>query len=415
MYCTKHFFCACICAVFVLGLLFSCSSEPSIDSDKTNIQTTQIDTTSLEEIAESYKLRGYIGEAKVEFEYHFVGESGIEGSYFYTKYNKPIALTGEIDEGADWGFKTLYEKDDKGNLTGTWNISSANQRIGYIEEGIWRSQDHKVSLPIILYDAETEGFLDDASHMLFESESTAKKFFKRHTFMHHQTYQKRGYIVADNFDNQYENPLPVGLSISSINAWNFDEDFSYTLMEDLKVKDNVTGVISPLSELGVSFVEIGYEIRACRFNWINNDLQVIIADDYRQIAINIVDLEKQGYHLIDEATWLKEKSGSIMGLFPVSYYSEDDFEAVTQPMPIYTQPDFTSKILLNHASEDLGYMSVLDVMLKGDTYWAKVRYDYHDMVPCDSEVLIPEPAVTGWVVMYDDSWNLLLDYYTRGC
>jgi hypothetical protein len=333
----------------------------------------------------------------------------------YIKYNKPIVLTGEIEEGADWGIKTLYEKDENGKLVGTWDISSGEQRLRGIQEGFWRSGDEKTVLPIILYETEMTGFLDDSSHMLFKSEQAAKKFFKRHSFMHHQTYHKPGYILADDWENQYQYPLPIGLTVASINAWNFDEDYSYTLLEDGKLENKEREVIKSLDELGIDLVEIGYEIDACRFLYINNDLQVILADGYSQIAIDIAELEKYGYHLVDEATWLKQKSGNVLGLFPVTFYNEDDFEAVTKVMPIYSKPDSTSKVVLKHASEELGYLSVLDVQLKGVTYWAKVRYDYHEEVPCDGEWLVPLSPVTGWVIMYDQSWNLLLDYYTRGC
>lgn len=284
-----------------------------------------------------------------------------------------------------------------------------------MSDGTWKHPKTGNELPIILFDKTDDMYLDDKSKMMFKSEKASIDFFKKHHFLNQETYNKPGYIIADNFQNQYEAPLPVGITIWSINSYNFDEDIAYTLLEGNKVKHQESGDIMDLAELTESNIEIDYEISAYRFQFVNNDQQFILEDGYRQIAINASDLEGYGYHAIGEGQWYKNNSGSVLGYFPSATVDYFDDKKENYTSPIFSEPDISSDVLLVDANENLGYFSVLDVKLVGIHYWAKVRFDYHEEVPCDGTLLVPEPSVTGWIRFYNDSKNITIDYYTRGC
>ena len=141
-----------------------------------------------------------------------------------------------------------------------------------------------------------------------------------------------------------------------------------------------------------SIIEIDYEISAFRFQFVNNE-QFILEDGNLQIAINCADLEKYGYHAVGEPKWYKNKSGSVLVFFfldNVNYFSreKEDYNA-----PIFAEFNIEPEMLLSNSQENLVCFSVLDVQLVGIYYWERIRFDYHEEVPCEGTKLIPEPTI----------------------
>tara|TARA_B100000809_G_scaffold253835_1_gene290327 strand:- start:6 stop:416 length:411 start_codon:yes stop_codon:yes gene_type:complete len=136
-------------------------------------------------------MEGFLGEAKITVELINNGLS-LNGSYYYSKYKKPITLTGGYEEGDDWGPMSLTETNEKGEVTGYWELSSSNQRLNYLSDGFWSHPATGSQLPIVLYDQIEKIYLDNDSKMMFKSEKAGDLFFNNRHFLHNQTYHKAG-------------------------------------------------------------------------------------------------------------------------------------------------------------------------------------------------------------------------------
>lgn len=117
------------------------------------------------------------------------------------------------------------------------------------------------------------------------------------------------------------------------------------------------------------------------------------------------ELTDKGFRLEGDGHWITRKSGNVLGFYPKG------------DVHIYKEKDLNSKKLLivNHDGE--GFFHVKDVVNYNTEVWAKVDFVYHSELPCEGLILEPKPTVSGWILLYTDSFDkqLSLGFYSRGC
>lgn len=404
-----------------LILIFAaCSSEPEMEEQKTEQKEVVVLDVTAEGIPftrDTLNYSGYIGDAAVtvqliqfntDQEINFL--DSVYGTYSYDAHKKDINLTG-VFGCEDWCEMNLTEMH-KGKVTGVWALKMKDNKNEL--SGTWNDPVTKKKEFILLKNILSDSYLDPKAKAIFVSKKASQTFFKKHQVFNNDMRNKRFYVLSNpnpangpssfDGDKQYEHPLPAGLKL------HFDWEQVYDETEAVITKDRrikgKNGLNIPIDSLFTVQTEIGYEVPTYIFNAVSPTEISVGKYDGNGFTINIADLENLGYHLVDELQWMIDHTESVFGYFPT-------YETF---ITIHQKPDAKSKSILKVDPDSLdGHILLRDAKLIDNEWWGQIDYEYYDEIPCSSDKMIPLPTVKGWIKLYDDKGNAVLDHYSRGC
>ncbi len=399
-------------------ILFSCGNnelkteeykEPIILNKK--VTDSEAITTSTN-LGDTVTYFGFIGDYEITVKL-LQSKAFISGIYYYNKYKKGINLIGKIEnceECRDGGCDnvTFTEKNEKGSATIEWYFECLDNLEGEYSsdhiEGVWTDLKNEIKYRIVLLKESSSKYLHPESKMIFETKNMADVFFKKHQFLNNQIFGKRFYLLAKNNEKQEEQPLPTGLPIRIFDSF---EGSEYTVVKNFKLVNDYDTL--QLLEALPFHNEIGYEIKAFLFNKIT---PFSVSDQYGT-TIELTELDKKKYYMLDELKWLIDNSDRVFGYFPSDQKVNDEY--VVSVVSIYSEPNLKSKILIKNGTEDEGFFKVREAKLVNMEYWALVEFKYHSILPCTDTEVEPKPTVKGWIKIYENEGNIVLDHYSRGC
>ena len=402
----------------VTWFVFGCSSEETplvaVVNDEAPVSKV-IDSTTKNESAivnDTLNYKGFIGDAAIAAQIiicrsdsYSEFKDSVYGWYKYDLYHDAIQLTG-VYGCLDWCSMDLYEQVN-GDSTGKWELDA--DYLAESMKGTWKDPSTGKKAPIVLKNTASSIYLHPKAKTFFSSEEASEDFFRKHIVYNQDMRYKRFYLLANtttgdftyDSDKQYNFPLPVGLRLLFDNA-DYYSDGPINIAEDWRIQGEDFDV--PYDSLFPKYTEIGYEVNTFIFENVEPTVIYSVMHNMSAFRLKIKDIEKLGYHLEDEISWLIRNSESVFGFFP-------NFENQI----IYEKSDNESSVILELDNAQEGHIAVREAKLVGSDWWGRVEYIYYETVPCTEEELIPKPTVSGWMKLYNDEGELTLDHYSRGC
>jgi hypothetical protein len=396
-------------------LLTSCgeSSENNTEetadtiSTETEETTDEIDETSNDaSSADTLIFKGFIGNSAITAHLAFDQNQGyINGYYYYDQYETNIQLSGGETDWYGGPVYGLSEMDKNGEVTGEW-LWMVEDYYG-VYSARFASMDGETDLPIIIKNIATDGYLDPASKMVFESQADAQKFFAVNKFKNGIIKNQSGIIVHEPTEEEYMEGmklLPAGLELYS-----HDGGDGFNVMNYGQVTDSNTVMVYDGEDISIRdwevMMEIEYEEACLMYDEVTNSEYVYIELTEAGFYTKIKDLNSYGYYLESDGHWLTRKSGNVLGFYPQG------------TVDIYEQKNTKSAPLLSVSDDSEGFFDVFDVVNFNNETWAKVSFVYFSEIPCDGTLVDPKPTVSGWIQLYGGDYKdlLKLGFYSRGC